>query len=36
MGKLKASKYAESINLNKQDAKQMLNDIAESRNEWER
>ncbi len=33
---LKQSDYARSINLSKEDAETMLNDIAESRNEWER
>jgi len=34
--KLKPSDYAKSINISKGDAKNMLKDIKESRNEWER
>jgi hypothetical protein len=34
--KLKPSDYAKSINLSKEDAKNMLKNISESRNEWER
>lgn len=32
----KPSDYAKSINISKKDAEQMLKDISESRNEWER
>ncbi|MBS1530659.1 MAG: hypothetical protein JSU01_10150 [Bacteroidetes bacterium] len=35
-GQMKASDYAKSINISKDDAKKMLKDISESRNEWER
>jgi hypothetical protein len=33
---MKPSDYARSINISKEDAKIMLRDISESRNEWER
>jgi hypothetical protein len=33
---VKPSDYAKSINISKKDAEQMLKDISESRNEWER
>jgi vacuolar-type H+-ATPase subunit I/STV1 len=33
---MKPSDYAKSINISKEDAKKMLHDISESRNEWER
>jgi vacuolar-type H+-ATPase subunit I/STV1 len=32
----KPSDYAKSINISKEDAKRMLKDISESRNEWDR
>lgn len=33
---VKASSYAKSIEISKEDAEKMLKDISESRNEWER
>ena len=33
---IKPSDYAKSIKISKKDAEQMLKDISESRNEWER
>jgi len=35
-GKPKPSDYARLINLSKEDAQNMLKDIEQSRNEWER
>lgn len=35
-GKLKPSDYAKLIKISKQDAQNMLKDIEQSRNEWER
>ncbi len=32
----KPSDYAKAVNMSKADAKKMLDDISESRNEWER
>lgn len=34
--KIKPSSYAKKINISKEDAQNMLKDIDQSRNEWER
>ncbi|MGZ3944566.1 MAG: hypothetical protein ACXVIY_01355 [Mucilaginibacter sp.] len=33
---MRPSDYAKSINISKDDAKKMLKEVSESRNEWER